>query len=301
MKRSILILMGLVAAALAAHVLLAQDFDKITVPLSDPAKPATLKASLISGGITVKVYSGKEITVEAKVREKKLNEEGLEIVKERELRKAREKYREVVNEKESKKDKAKGMQKLNVTSTGLSVEEDNNVVEVSAESWRRAIDLVIHVPKNTSLKLNCLNNGNILVDGVTGEMDVENLNGAINLQNVSGSVTAHALNKDITVFFNEINPKKVMSFSSMNGDIDVTLPQKTKATLSLKSDNGDIYSDFDISKHEMKTQVNREDKRTEGGKYKIVVDNAVQVLLNGGGSEMQFTNFNGDIYIRKGK
>lgn len=133
------------------------------------------------------------------------------------------------------------------------------------------------------------------------KLEVENLNGAITLQNISGSVTAHALNQDITIVFNEIDPKKAMSFSSLNGDIDVTLPQNTKASLLLKSDNGDIYSDFDISQQQVKTQVNRKDKRTEGGKYKIEVEKAMQVLLNGGGAAMLFTNFNGDIYVRKGK
>ena len=92
-----------------------------------------------------------------------------------------------------------------------------------------------------------------------------------------------------------------MSFSTMNGDVDVTLPPSTKATLSLKSDMGDIFSDFDMSKHKMVRKIDKKDSRAKGGKYKIKIENAMQVELNGGGPEMQFTTFNGDIYIRKGK
>ena len=166
---------------------------------------------------------------------------------------------------------------------------------------RRAVDLIIQVPVKASLKLNCLNNGDIKVENVEGEFEIENLNGSITLREVSGSVVANTLNKDITVNLINAMPNKSMSFSTMNGDVDVTLPQNTKATLKLKTDMGDIYSDFDMSKHKMVRSVDKEDSRSTGGKYKISIENAMQVELNGGGPEMQFTTFHGDIYIRKGK
>ncbi len=37
-----------------------------------------------------------------------------------------------------------------------------------------------------------------------------------------------------------------MSFSTMNGDVDVTMPGDVKARVKLKSDNGEIYSDFEV-------------------------------------------------------
>ena len=86
-----------------------------------------------------------------------------------------------------------------------------------------------------------------------------------------------------------------------NGDVDVTLLKNTKAILKLKSDMGDIYSDFDMSKHKMVRKVDKEDSRAKGGKYKIKIENSMQVELNSGGPEMQLTTFNGDIYVRKGK
>jgi len=282
--------------------------NKVTVPLTDPSKPVKLEAGLMSGGITVNGYSGNEVIVEAIAREKKIEPSEIaeyerqlkleQIYRDRALRNSGSEDR---NEEMSKKDKAKGMQKLNVTSTGLTVEEENNVVKVNVESMRRAVDLIIQVPMKASLKLNCLNNGDIKVENVEGEFEIENLNGSVTLSNVSGSVVANTLNKDITVSLVKITPNKTMSFSSMNGDVDVTLPQTAKATLKLKSDNGDIYSDFDMTQHHMVRNVEKEDLRAKGGKYKTSIESAMQVDLNGGGAEMQFTTFNGDIYIRKGK
>src|ERR1700719_904865 len=42
--------------------------DRIPVALSDPSRPASVKVSLVNGGITVKAYDGKEVVVEAHVR-----------------------------------------------------------------------------------------------------------------------------------------------------------------------------------------------------------------------------------------
>src|ERR1700758_1638246 len=42
--------------------------DRVSVTLSDPARPAFVRASLLGGGITVKAHEGKEVIVEARVR-----------------------------------------------------------------------------------------------------------------------------------------------------------------------------------------------------------------------------------------
>ncbi len=78
---------------------------------------------------------------------------------------------------------------------GLTAEEEDNVLTVSTWSPDRYTDLVIQVPVNTSLKLNVINGGDIMVENVTGEIEVNNTNGGVQLTNVSGSVIAHALNK----------------------------------------------------------------------------------------------------------
>ncbi len=250
--------------------------DRVTVPFSDPARPGRIKASLMNGGMTIKGYDGREVVIEARVRPEKPH-----------------KY-----EKSGKK--TQGLRRLEITSTGLSVEEEDNVMSISTESMNRTIDLTIQVPRNTALKLGCLNDGDIKVEGVNGEIEVNNTNGAVTLTNISGSVVAHALNDDIIVTFAKITPDKSMSFSSLNGDIDVTFPPDLKAKVKMKTDNGDVYSDFDI-KLEAATSRMEEDTRKEGGKYRLKVEKAMYGLINGGGPEMQFATFNGDIYIRRGK
>jgi DUF4097 and DUF4098 domain-containing protein YvlB len=216
----------------------------------------------------VKTHDGKDVIVEARVR----NQE---------------------RERESS-----GPKRINISTTGLTVEEENNDVRISTESYARTIDVTVMVPTHTSLKLRAVNDGDIVVTGVDGELDVDDVNGSVTLNNVSGSAVAHALNGKLSATFTKVNGKP-MAFSSLNGDIDVTFPADVKANVTIKSDRGDVFSDFDVQLQASAPQQVVEDGRGHGGKYRVRIDKAVHGTINGGGPEFQFTNFQGGIYIRR--
>jgi DUF4097 and DUF4098 domain-containing protein YvlB len=224
---------------------------------------------MVNGGITVKAYDGKEVVVEAHVRnrENPHNESG--------------------------------PKRLAISTTGLSVEEENNEVNINTESYMHAIDVTVSVPVHTSLKLRAVNDGDIVVTGVDGDLDVDDVNGSVTLNNVSGSAVAHALNGHLHATFTKVDPQKAMAFSSLNGDIDVTFPADLKANVSIRSDQGDVFSDFDVQLKAATSQPVVEDNRGHGGKYRVKIDKSVHGTINGGGPEIQFRNFQGQIYIRK--
>ena len=267
-------MISIAAAALfaVAQPLSAQSDNKVTVPLSDPSRPVTLRAHLVSGSITVKGADVKEVVVEAKARG---------------------------GEESHTSGRASGMKQIPMTSTGLNIEAENNNVRVSTDSYQRTIDLTITVPTHTSVSLHTVNDGNIVVSGVDGELDINDVNGEVDLKNIGGSVVAHALNGHVVATFNRIDPQKPMAFSSLNGDIDVTFPADLKANVNLRTDNGEVYSDFDVKVLPNAPQQTVEDDRGHGGKYKVKIDKNVRGTINGGGQEIQFKNFNGNIYIRK--
>src|SRR5882672_6693458 len=156
----------IVSAVLVAGtpMLHAQSPDnKVTVPLTDPSRPVTVRAHLLNGGITVKGADVKEVTVEAHVREHEGRDDG----------------------------RSEGnMKRIPMTSTGLNIEAENNDVRISTDSVQRTTDLTITVPLRTSLSLHTVNNGNINVAGVDGELDINNVNGEVVLKNISGSAVA---------------------------------------------------------------------------------------------------------------
>jgi DUF4097 and DUF4098 domain-containing protein YvlB len=301
------ILLGLALLVCLALFGYAQDVktDRAVVPLTDPAKPALIKADVLMGSITVKGYDGKEVIVEAKIRERSLTDEDDEgeAVSDA-VRGAVQAFRgAVAGEDKEEKDKAAkiaGMKKLGVVSTGLEVEESNNVVSISAESWKYAVDITIQVPRASSLELHSTNDGDIVVENVSGEIEVENVNGSNTLRNISGNAVVNTVNGDVTVTMTRVTPDKPMSFSSMNGDVDVTLPADIKANVKMKSQQGEIYSDFDITLKPV-PQKAEEVSKSGKGKYRISFEKNIYGAINGGGPEYAFNTFNGDVFIRKGK
>jgi DUF4097 and DUF4098 domain-containing protein YvlB len=89
-----------------------------------------------------------------------------------------------------------------------------------------------------------------------------------------------------------------MAFSSFNGNVDVTLPAATKANLKLRSDQGDVFTDFDV---ELKTAARAPlESRGQGGKFRIEVNRSIYGAINGGGPDFELRTFNGNVYVRKG-
>jgi Toastrack DUF4097 len=333
--------------------------DRAVVPLSNPGKPAKIDVSVIRGSITVKAYDGKDVIVEAQVREKALSNylaqayaTGLpyavvpppaapappaqpapavapkatarakEALKDAEARlmdqladqealakkitgyaKAVDIYgdymQDAKKQRAEKEKKTAGMKQLTGVSSGLEIEEQDNVVQIRTESWKAATDLVIQVPVATSLEIRSTMDGAVVVEGVSGEIDINNINGPVTLKNVSGNTLVHTVNGAIEAVLTRVAADKPLSFSSMNGDIDVTLPPDVKASLKMKTDQGEIYTDFDIDMTRQPTRT--ETGKTEEGRYRIAFDKSLLGLVNGGGREISFNTFSGDIYIRKKK
>jgi len=250
--------------------------DHLTVPFSDASRPGTVKVALISGSISMKGYSGKEVIVDVACCGKE---------EERDRNRA-------------SRPEAEGLKRIPNLSTGFTVEEDNNIISIKPGPPYRRLDITLQVPIRTSLTLKTVN-GDIEVEHAQGELEVSCSNGKVTLAQVSGSVVAHALNGKVKVSLTAVEPDKPMSFSSLNGDIDVSLPPDIRANLSMKSDNGEMYSDFDIKIDSQTTRPTAEELRSKNGMYRIRMDRTTKGSINGGGPEMQFKTFNGNIYLRK--
>jgi hypothetical protein len=254
--------------------------EQLVIPLSEPGKPYKLDVGLISGSIKIVSYEGKDLVIDAVA----------------DTEKKKEKDRERGDGKES----SAGMKRI-AAGNGLdiSAEEKNNRVTVHSNTWKGPVNLTIKVPQaEATLKLSTINNGEITVTNVSGELEVSNTNGPVHLNNISGSVVANSVNGSIVVTFKSIDAKAAMAFSTLNGNVDVSFPATFKANVKLKSDRGDMFTDFDIDADKTQPKANR---TSQGGMYRVNIENWVYGKINGGGPELMMKNMNGNIYIRKTK
>ncbi len=281
-KMTAALALALLPAAAAARA------ERLSVPLSDPARPATLKVSLIAGEVRVEGYAGKEVVMET-------DDAGADTAGMRKLGGGPSTGDE--RETEEERAKARGMRRLPNRSMGLAVEEEKNVVRVVADSSRTPTDLRVQVPAASTVSITTVS-GDITIAGLGGEMELQSTSGSIEVRDAVATVIASTVNGDVKVVFARLAASRPMSFSSFNGDVDVTLPASAAADLRMSSENGDIYTDFDFTVSARPPAVSEE---SHGGRRRIALSKEMHGTIGAGGPEILFKTFNGNVYIRKAK
>lgn len=252
-----------------------QEREQLTIPLSDSSKEGKLNINLVTGSIKIIGYAGKDVIVDAVVKEDNDGKKG--------------------------KERPDGMKRI---SSGKGFEitavEKSNKINVGVSNPNLDVSFTIKVPQKFAVKASTVNDGNVIVENVHGNLEISNVNGDIKMKNVAGSVSANTINGDIVVNLTSITPNTPMAFSNLNGQIDVTFPPTLKCNLKLKTDDGEILSDFDIDVDKTPAKVNQSVDK-EKGMYKINKEAWTFGKINGGGAEIMMKSMNGDIIIRKQK
>lgn len=244
----------------------ANAVQRLVVPLTDPSQPVRLEVGLMMGSIRVEAYEGTEVIVTA-----------------------------TMEEVEEEIEQVDGMFRIPNSGIGLEIEERNNRVEISTGLMNREMELSIQVPRQTSIEASTVNGGVIVVEGVSGELELNNVNGPITALDITGSVVANTTNGRIEVTFAEITPDKPMSFTTWNGDVQVTFPPSFAGELKMSAGQGEILSDFEVELVPQTAKVERE----EGRGYRVSIEQEVHGRVGSGGAEFRFKTFNGDILLKR--
>ena len=200
MKRRMLL--GVVAVALGG-LATAQESQpqQIVVPLTRPDKPGRLILERHQGSISVKGYEGTVVLIKAFLRRS-------------------------TGTAPSDRD-AEGLKPVSSAAIQLDAHEVDNVVTVDAHSRNKSIDLDISVPARFALKLGVLDDGDVIVDGLTGDVEVNNPYGRVRLDRLTGSANVNTVDGDISVRFLGVDTGVPLAFTSVHGKIDVSfLPRR---------------------------------------------------------------------------
>lgn len=272
MKRNLILLIFLMLCA----PVFAQSTDpeQIVIPLTKPNESGNLEVSLVYGSIKVTGTKGKEVVIKATPVEK--------------------------SSKAKDKEAPGGLKRISNTSVGITATEQNNNVNVTSEFVNRQVNLEIQVPQNFNLRLSTVNGGNLAISNVTGNFELSNVNGHITMENVSGNAVANTTNGQVKANFLKWDGKSPMAFTTLNGNVDVTLPANSKFNAKLRSDRGEVFTDFDLVADPKQAQA-RQTGRNEAGLYKVSTADYITGKINGGGPEILIKNMHGNIYIRKAK
>jgi hypothetical protein len=286
-------LLTIIALLLGAG-LQAQNSGEFTVPFSNPSGAMKLAVDIKTGSVIVKGTARKDVLVKY-TSEKEEDREHDEDEDNDKKHKVHVNVNVNVDNDNGRKNKD-GLKKISGGSMDLEASEYQNTVKVISDNWSESMTVTIEVPSTINMQVKTYNDGDLEVSNIVGVVELTNYNGAITAKSISGTVVAQTYNGDIKIVYDKLTPDTPLSYVNYNGDIDLTFPATLKASVKMKTKQGEIYSGFD-AQIQKSTPVTKNESKS--GAYKVVIDDWVKMDINGGGPEITVKSYNGDIYIRK--
>jgi DUF4097 and DUF4098 domain-containing protein YvlB len=90
------------------------------------------------------------------------------------------------------------------------------------------------------------------------------------------------------------NPQAATSFKSVNGSLDISFRAGLSADVKMKTQNGGLYTDFDVSTMPVAAAA----AENRNGKFVWSSRRMTGVRIGQGGPELQFETLNGNVMVR---
>lgn len=173
---------------------------------------------------------------------------------------------------------------IEVEASSSSVRVRTRYPSDSGHLWRNngesRVEYSVTMPRTASLSGIDLVNGNLMVDGLEGEIEAESVNGTLELRDVTGPIDASTVNGTLEVWAHRIRPGTRVELESVNGGIDLHLPSGLGADVEAETVNGGIRNDFGLPVHK--------------GKW---VGSDMRGTIGGGGIDISLETVNGGIRL----
>lgn len=172
----------------------------------------------------------------------------------------------------------------------------------NGNDWNRArMDFEVRLPRNLRLDVSSVSgdvkvedvrnevrassvSGNVLVSGARSEVRGSSVSGDVRLQGLRVSrVSASTVSGRLEVAVDQLDGAEDLKFSSVSGDVVLTLPRSFGAELRLSTVSGEIDSSFQI------TLNGRMDRRRLEGR------------IGSGGRRLTVSTVSGDLRLREGQ
>lgn len=154
------------------------------------------------------------------------------------------------------------------------------------------MDFQIQVPNRIRLVLKTVNDGNIKVEGVSGDFSIHNVNGRIDVQDAAGSGRVKTVNGGVKVSF-RANPTENSEFSTINGPVELYFAQPLAADFRFKTFNGEVYTDYELQQLPAKPPA----AEHTNGKFIFRADRYTNGRVGAGGPQISIDTLNGDIRV----
>ena len=255
--------------------------------------PSEIVVAVINGGIKVTAGSGNEVVLTAKLHYEAPDATSLAELEKRVRLETEQSGNNLWIGTESDEWNRETRRQRELGWRGKTPPEESR----EGRRWSFRHEVELQVPRASHLKLRAVNQGNIEVDGVAGEFDLNNVNGSIDLKRADGFGRAHTVNGGVTLDFAR-NPSGPVSVKTINGKVNLYLLSGLNADLKWKTFNGSAYSDFALVDRPIPAQITK----TQDGLTRISrIRQYAGARVGSGGPEIFVDGFNSNIYFHEKK
>jgi len=145
-----------------------------------------------------------------------------------------------------------------------------------------SVEFTLSVPRSARIDKIDLINGDLDIEGVTGEVRASSINGEVTGKNLTGEVKLSTINGRLGFELDSTTQSRQVDLSSVNGAVNLTVASDTEAEITAKTVHGGISNDLGLP--------------VKRGKH---VGRSLGGLLGRGGSQIELSNVNGSIRIER--
>jgi len=147
------------------------------------------------------------------------------------------------------------------------------------------VDYTVWVPQNARLKKISSVNGQITIDGVSGNIEASTVNGRLQIQGAAGDLKLSSVNGPVKAQMASLGRGQSVSLDAVNGQLEAILPANANAEVTASTLNGGLGSEFPALVMKKEFPVGRH----------------LQGTLGKGGARVKASTVNGSINFRQGK
>lgn len=250
---------------LAPLLFFAQEKGEMIIKVDNPGMPGSFTFENHRGSVVVEGYEGEWLIVSASVRKTSTGgvfvPEGMELIPQHQFE--------------------------------LKAETGDNIIQLFCESGR-TVDFNIKVPRRFSLDISSLDNGDIEIIRIDGEIEVDNRGGEVKLININGSTVVSTVYGDINADIRHLEEGETVMLTSYEGEISLGIDREMNADFILQSQTGNIFSDVRIETQEPQIIIRENGK---GKEYHLEAWSKGR--LNDGGVNIYLSSYVGNIYLKE--
>ena len=143
-----------------------------------------------------------------------------------------------------------------------------------------SVDFEVRLPKGVNVGAWSVN-GEVSVEGATGEVDAGSVNGSVDATSSGGPVQARSVNGTVHARMGRLGGTEDLDFSTVNGNVIAEFEQDIDAQIELSTVNGRFQTDWPV------TITGRVDPRH------------LRATIGKGGRKIRLATVNGNVELRK--